>query len=111
MGDKLRPLDYDAEMRQGLRAVEMAYLERGRAMESELNSMRARLRELQAEARAAQASAQDSHDDKLALELRLRSVEQQNRELRRENTAISSEKEQLELTFRSLRKDLALVGR
>lgn len=134
--------DHDAALRGALRTIEVAYVERGRAMESELNSLRAwgqeqqdlaaaanrRVHALESEVSAANARASDSHREKLAMEQRLydmqrevamlRSADQRSHELQRENAsilstmaALKSEKQQLELTVRSLQKDLSKLDR
>lgn len=142
VGRETRSEDHDAALRNGLRAVEAAYVERGRALESELNSLRAwsqeqqdlaaaahrRVRELEAEITAADARAHEARREKLAVDQRLhdlqhevamlRSVDQRNHELQRENASIlsaisvaESDKQQLELTVRSLQKELSKLDR
>lgn len=132
----------DDQLRTGLRMIESAYVDRTRALESELDSLRAwaekeqeqraaaerRARELEVELRAIEQRGHESQRSMVALEQRyndlqresamLRSADQRNNELQRENASLQSqvsmlesEKQQLELTIRTLQKDVTKLDR
>ena len=86
-------LDPDERLRQGLRMIEMAYEERTRAAEQELQHLRAYSKERQ--------------NQVTVLETRVAELEQQVREADERTRQVSNEKAQLELHVKTMQRDVA----